>query len=258
MRKETSKEAQGRAWRAFHAPSEDFVQKTRIAFLSAFDKSLESRARGRRPASYFLRGLATGVASVLVLISGAVYAEQRDVSADSFLYPLKRSYEAVSFSVVSRDDRPALHLEYAERRLLELEDLKSRDATNKQIIPLTADFKKELELSMAVFDDEEEEHDTDTADDATENSILDAAPDESDAKSIRLRESDSQPKIQSASGKRAAPSLRSRKRRKACRIVETLWASKATEVRDVINGSRAYARNLEKKCPDTDIKTADD
>ena len=138
-------------------PSHDFVRRTGFLFLSAFSQRF---GRDLGPATpkvfrYFLRGLASGVALMLVITSSAAYADQKNVGPDNLLYPLKRAQEVVNLTLSNAEEKPVLHLKLAERRLEEIEEVKQKDPSSGKISGLSDDLRKELRNSAGALNGNE-------------------------------------------------------------------------------------------------------
>lgn len=87
--------------------------------------------------------------AVMAIISGAsVYADQTNVSPGSILYPLKRTQEFMRLLVTAETEKPALHLKLAERRLLEIQEVRDSDPESPKISRLTNDLREEVKNSL--------------------------------------------------------------------------------------------------------------
>ncbi len=140
--------------RRLYRPREAFVEKTRGLFLSAywtrFPKARPAVAHA--PAKGWRLVFQTGVATLgaAVLVGGAtVYADFGNVGATSILYPLKREGEQVRLALTPTAAQPALHAEFAARRLAEVVAVQAAEPTSPQTAQLANDFHTELKLSLA-------------------------------------------------------------------------------------------------------------
>lgn len=133
-------------------PNPEFIEKTKEIFLSEFRAQFPERNRSSYFAfKYFIRGMALGV-GLMVFISGAsVYADQKNVGVDNFLYPLKRSYEAINLAFTNKSEEPALQLKLAERRLHEIEEAEKTNPQDPKINELLVDFKRSVSSSLAAL-----------------------------------------------------------------------------------------------------------
>ncbi|MBI2033851.1 MAG: hypothetical protein HYT13_02005 [Candidatus Liptonbacteria bacterium] len=137
-------------------PSPDFVRRTGFLFLSAFSQKF-SRDSKPEPSAfrYFVRGLASGVALMLIISGGAAYADQRNVGPDNLLYPLKRAQELINLTLSNAEEKPVLHLKLAERRLEEIEEVKQKDPLSGKIFGLSDDLREELHNSVGALNGDE-------------------------------------------------------------------------------------------------------
>ncbi len=127
-----------------------YLQAFRDKYGNALKPNLAFAFRFR----YFVRGAGAGIAFMLIFFAFSTYADQQNVGAGSILYPLKRSQESVRMSLTGAASQPALHLEFAKRRLAEIKDVKSQDPQNPQIKTLNEDLKKEITKSIATIQED--------------------------------------------------------------------------------------------------------
>lgn len=147
--------------KSFHArhsaPQAEFVARTEARFLSAYREQFPHARRPRtRGIVNFARGFAAGIALMAVVSGVAAYADQNNVGPESFLYPLKRSHEAVNITLANDEEKPALHLKFAERRLAEIQQVKTEAPQSPRVAQLTKDLEREVEASLAVLGTNEE------------------------------------------------------------------------------------------------------
>lgn len=133
-------------------PRRDFEEKTKNLFLSAFNEKFAGFAK---PApsfafNYVLRG--AGVfATLLLLVTGtSTYAYGKNVGPNNLLYPLKRYHEMVLLSLKKGSEKPAFHFKLAERRLEEVEKIKSAEngASREKAQKITEDLRNEIKQSF--------------------------------------------------------------------------------------------------------------
>lgn len=128
--------------------NKEFKERTKLLFLSsAREKFGTLQARPSSAFKYFIRGVASGVAFMLLLVSAATYADQTNVGTGNILYPLKRSQEAIKVAFAKQEEKPALHLELAKRRLDEIKEVKSKDPASSKVASLVTDLKNEISNS---------------------------------------------------------------------------------------------------------------
>jgi len=128
--------------------NKEFKERTKLLFLSATrEKFGVFHARPTSAFKYFIRGLASGIAVMLLLISAATYADQTNVGTGNILYPLKRSQEAIKVAFTNQEEKPALHLKLAKRRLDEIKEVKSKNPASPRVAGLVADLKNEVNNS---------------------------------------------------------------------------------------------------------------
>ncbi len=127
----------------------EFKNRTKHLFLSAAHQKF-GRIKSATPSAfkYFIRGAASGVALMLLLAGAATYADQKNVGAENILYPLKRSQEAIKVAFTKHEEKPALHLKLAKRRLEEIKEVKSKDPQSPKVASLVADLKNEVKNSF--------------------------------------------------------------------------------------------------------------
>ncbi|KKW46118.1 MAG: hypothetical protein A3A43_02765 [Candidatus Liptonbacteria bacterium RIFCSPLOWO2_01_FULL_56_20] len=128
-------------------------ERVRGIFLSAYTEKFPMAAVPPHGMKwrYFVRGLATGMAAVIVFVGAGVYADQTNVGPQDILYPLKRSTEALSVTLADDADKPALHLKLAERRLDEIKKVEQTDPESDTLAGLKQDLKKEIEYSLSAI-----------------------------------------------------------------------------------------------------------
>ncbi len=132
-----------------YQPRKEFKEQTKTLFLAAVREKLGSHASEPTFAfRYFIRGAASGIAFMLVLAAAATYADQKNVGPGNLLYPLKRSQESIKVVFTKEEKKPALHLELANRRLKEIEEVRSQNPQSSKVAELTQDFKQEVEHSL--------------------------------------------------------------------------------------------------------------
>ena len=226
-------------------PSAEFVRKTGFLFLSAFSQKFGRDLGPAAPKAfrYFLRGLASGVALMLIISSSAAYADQKNVGPNNLLYPLKRAQEAVNLTLSAPEEKPVLHLKLAERRLEEIEEVKQKDPSSEKISGLSDDLRKELRNSVrALNGDEVQEEDMAGA----ENKLGET----SSVPQVRVI-TPSQP-VTETSTKQKSFSKRQVFIEKSgpsiCESFGTLLSSQNDEVQGIIKENPRFLEKFEKKC----------
>ena len=146
----TLKEKIQSALRRSHRPSSAARERCKTVFLSAVRTSFPPAspfAEGTMPKfRYFARGFVTALAIVALVGSVTTYADYADVSAESALYPLKRTSESVRLSLANEEKKPELHLELANRRLKEMKTAKETARAER----LANDFTNEIRQSIVI------------------------------------------------------------------------------------------------------------
>ncbi len=133
-------------------PTKEFTEDTKIVFLHAFKEKFPRAAHS--PVGvflYFVRGMATGLALMIILGGASVYADQKNVGPENILYPLKRSQELLSLVLTNKEERPELHLKFAERRLHEVSEIRKNNPENPKIQNLVKDLRDEVKNSFAAI-----------------------------------------------------------------------------------------------------------
>jgi hypothetical protein len=136
------------------APKKGFTERTRVLFLSAYKHKFGETI----PARKFV--FATKVLAVILVAFGitggiSVYADRQNVGPKSPLYPLKLYGEVLQLAISKKEVQPDLHIEFAERRLAEVEILKNESvkANEAQIARTMKDFGEDIKASLAAAGD---------------------------------------------------------------------------------------------------------
>ncbi|MBI4094822.1 MAG: hypothetical protein HY435_01355 [Candidatus Liptonbacteria bacterium] len=220
-----------------YAPRKEFVEHSKNVFLSAFDQKFRGERRPHSAFRYFLQGLASGVAIMIIVSGGAVYADERNVGPESILYPLKRSKEAVDLALTSDLGKPSLHLKFAERRLEEIKTFESDAPENPKILTLKSDFEGELRESLAALNGEPAR----TVAFATSSVSADPeAVSTSSPRTIRLK-----------SGKREDEREEKRgndKRKAVCESFQGILRSEIEGIESILKENPSFILKFEKKC----------
>jgi len=145
-------------WKKEYAPTQEFVEKTKAAYLAAFRKKFPAmHSVGRLYAlRYYVRGFAAGIALMIVVSGAATYADQKNVGPESILYPLKRSKEIVDVTLVDPSEKPIVHLKLAQRRFEEIEKMKEKNPQNPRIENLSKDLDRALYNSFEAINGDQE------------------------------------------------------------------------------------------------------
>lgn len=139
-------------------PNKEFSEDTKIVFLGAFKEKFPHAARlPVRVFLYFVRGMATGLAVMIILGGASVYADQKNVGPENVLYPLKRSQELLNLVLTNEEERPELHLKFAERRLHEVSEIRKNNPESPKISGLVKDLEAEMKNSLAAIGNGETE-----------------------------------------------------------------------------------------------------
>lgn len=136
----------------FYKPDKAFLERTRHAYLLHYRSRFPHTVRVISGFGYFIRGAAVGASFVFVLSGVAAYADGQNVGPTSVLYPLKRTYESVDLLLANEARKPELHVQFAERRLSEIQEIKQEKPESPKIQNLTADFEKEIQRTLSVFE----------------------------------------------------------------------------------------------------------
>ncbi len=132
------------------SPSKKFKEETKTRFLAAFDTRYPTPVRPR--ASEFvlaIRAFAIVLGIAAVALGGAtVYADTRDVSADSPLYPLKRLGESVQLALTVPAVQPQFEASLAARRANEITDLAERHPSSTLLPNLAHDLDSAVTASL--------------------------------------------------------------------------------------------------------------
>jgi hypothetical protein len=126
-------------------PTREFTKKTRERFLALFaaEYPMSSKPLWR---AYLMRAGAIAAACFVLLGSGAAYADQRNVSAASPLYPLKRVSESLRVALAPESQEAQLHTELAVRRVQELENSARIPAALQEEIAVAANNQLKISL----------------------------------------------------------------------------------------------------------------
>lgn len=137
--------------------NKDFLEKTKLIYMENFRNKFPEAQISRRSFRPFALGFAGGVSLMLIISSTAVYADQKDVGANNILYPMKRAYESISLTVASNAEKPLLQLEFAGRRLNEIENIAKEDPKNSKETELFKDLQNSISDSMLALNGEKED-----------------------------------------------------------------------------------------------------
>jgi len=136
-------------------PSSEFVDRARAQFLTEFRNIFVTR-RPLTPirTAYFASGFAAGMALAILVSASAVYADKQDVAPSSMLYPLKRAHESFVLAFSEDRERPILYLNFAGRRLNELEEIKRLNPQSSIIKRLRAELAQAVNNSLPTLEEE--------------------------------------------------------------------------------------------------------
>lgn len=134
-----------------YKPRKEFVENTRDIFLKAAHAQFGHQHVRYSSVRPFARGLAVGIATMLLIGSVTTYADQSNVSPASMLYPLKRANETVRLSFTDQERKPAYHAELAERRLDEFEKENVKLSTTRAE-QLALEVGEEMEKSLIILE----------------------------------------------------------------------------------------------------------
>ncbi len=130
-------------------PNRETAERIQRVFLTAYRRKFPAAYSGVRNAGYFIRGLATGVAGMIIFWGASAYADQRNVGPDNVLYPLKRSQEFLTLAFFTADaQKPETYLRFATRRLGEIEKVTQASSSSRGVEALETDLQKDLERSL--------------------------------------------------------------------------------------------------------------
>ncbi|MEK7076614.1 MAG: DUF5667 domain-containing protein, partial [Patescibacteria group bacterium] len=121
-------------WRKAFSPEKEFEESARRVFLAMFRAKFPRVEPASLRFAYFVRGLASGIAVMLIISGAAVYADQANVGPESVLYGLKRTQQAVRVFFAGEEEKSIAHLELAERRVEEIENMKSQNPQNPSLV----------------------------------------------------------------------------------------------------------------------------
>ncbi|MFA5098911.1 MAG: DUF5667 domain-containing protein [Candidatus Paceibacterota bacterium] len=133
--------------------NKDFLEKTKSVYMVSFRNKFPGAQKSRYSYRPFALGFAGVISLMLVVSSSAVYADQTNAGIDSLLYPMKRAYESVSLTVASTDEKPLLQLEFAGRRLKEIESIAQNNPDPSKETKLLEDLNNSISDSMAALGD---------------------------------------------------------------------------------------------------------
>ncbi len=126
----------------------DVAEKTKLAYLENYRRKFPFIKESRRSFHYFAFGFASGIALILIISGSAVYANQTNVGADSLLYPMKRIYESIDLGLSGKTEKSLLQVEFADRRLKEIEDITKKSPENPKVTNLLKDLENSVKDSM--------------------------------------------------------------------------------------------------------------
>jgi hypothetical protein len=133
LKEQLKKRADGRLFKKYCQPRREFLAESRNLFIKKLSQEISAPAI-LKPRPAWAGILKYGLASFLaVFLSGSgltVFAEKANVGASHPLYPLKRISETVQIKLAPSDNKVSLHNEFAERRLGEIKEIKTTNATS--------------------------------------------------------------------------------------------------------------------------------
>ena len=134
-----------------YKPQKAFINQTRDIFLKATHSQFGHVRSSYSSVRPFARGLAVGIAGMLLIGGMTTYADQSNVSPSNILYPLKRVNETVRLSFTDQAQKPAYHAELAEKRLAEFEKTNMKISA-KQAEELALAVGEEMDKSLEILE----------------------------------------------------------------------------------------------------------
>jgi len=138
-------------WRSYFSPRREFLKSGKEKFLAAFDAQFGIRVSGlgfRNVRSFAFKILVAMVAIFGLAFGASVYADSRNVPADSPIYPLKRLAESVQLAFAATKAKPVLQAKFATRRKNEITDLEQRKPSSTMLASLTKDLGATIDDSV--------------------------------------------------------------------------------------------------------------
>ena len=190
--------------------------------------------------------------------STAVYADQKNVGANSLLYPLKRSYEDIKIIFTPLADEPVAQAHLATRRLEEIKTIKIENPRDPKIDDLKKDLNKAFTRSVKTAHDEDDEKDSKENQGVAETNastsislehnkkLDDGDSDKSDEKGVIFFDDVTQevPKL----AKRQKTKNLSEKNRSLCDAWDRVLKSDDEDVKDALDNYNIFVSKFEKKC----------
>jgi len=140
------------------APGKDFADKTKARFLAEFDAHHGANAYTPR---FTMASWSVGLAFILIIIATtfgtSVYADAKNVPADSVLYPFKRLNESVVLDFASPEQKMQLEATFASRRADEIQDLQERNPSSTLLTRLSDDLGANITASANILPEQEQE-----------------------------------------------------------------------------------------------------
>jgi hypothetical protein len=151
-----------RAVRRLFAPPQKFREMAKGRFLAVFDARYPAHTHGRAAYPQFLfavKALAGALAAAAIVLGGvSVYADTKNVPADSPLYPLKRLSETVQLAVTAPSAKADLQATFAVKRAAEISDLSARHPTSTLLAGLANDLDTDVSSSLGSVEQGEQEN----------------------------------------------------------------------------------------------------
>lgn len=136
-----------------YAPNKKFKSEAKKAFLRAFKVEYGvKKIQLSLVLGYLFKGVTSAVVAIVLLTGAAVYADQKNVGPESIFYPLKRAQESLRLIFVNASEKPQLHLEFAERRLGEIKQIKEENPRSSRVQGLVEDFRNEVRHSVVTIE----------------------------------------------------------------------------------------------------------
>lgn len=128
----------------FFEPRKEFIEETRILFISRIGKEKVNAFFVFKP--FFKYAFATALIVIFLSSGLVIYADSANVGATNPLYGFKKTGENVRIAVAPKGRKAMVCHQIAQRRIEEMDDFKN--ANEKVIKSLNQDYKEKMALSM--------------------------------------------------------------------------------------------------------------
>lgn len=231
----------------FIKPRKEFVERTRALFIMAFRQKFPFEMRLTR-FPLFAKGFALGVALMFVMGGTAAYADQKNVSAENPLYPLKRSYETLRVILSLAEDEPIVQAHLATRRLEEIRIIKEKNPGSPKIVKLREDLDDALQQSVRLANGEEKKEDREKNDGKSLRNLKTIDMSEVGESEVEIEIEKEMPIPEGREKSEPKSFYRSQKDKSLCAFWDELIEGEDDETQGLVDRNNLFLQKFERKC----------